>query len=39
MTNLELIEVIKRMLHGAQLSGHEASEIIALVLQQRRKRG
>jgi len=33
MTSTELIEIIRRMLYGHALTGPEASEIIALVLQ------
>lgn len=33
MTNSQLIEAIRRLLSGAELSGREASEIVALVVQ------
>ena len=37
MTNEDLIEAIKRLLHGQLLSGCEAAEIMALVWQCTRK--
>ena len=37
MTNRELIEAIRRLVHGQELSPLEAQEIIALVLQNMKK--
>lgn len=37
MNNTDLIEAIRRLLSGAELSGREASEIVALVVQNTKK--
>lgn len=38
MTNAQLIEAIRRLIHGAKLTPTEASEIVALVVQNTMKR-